>query len=112
MANVVGKYPDLLYAPIEVKGDAEVHALSRCQMILTEAKKRVQAEFEGVMDRTGLSVERIRKYEAKHPEGAEGDLFGSSSRIRRHGGQLCDASGLRQRTGAGLMLRKRNDTHN
>ena len=27
MANVIGKYPDLLYAPIEVKGDAEVHAL-------------------------------------------------------------------------------------
>jgi len=27
-----------LYAPIEIKGDAEVHALSRCQMILTEAK--------------------------------------------------------------------------
>ena len=27
MANVLGKYPDLLYAPIEIKGDAEVHAL-------------------------------------------------------------------------------------
>jgi predicted nucleotide-binding protein (sugar kinase/HSP70/actin superfamily) len=38
MANVVGKYPDLLYAPVEVKGDAEVHALSRCQMVLTEAQ--------------------------------------------------------------------------
>ena len=40
MANVLGRHPDLLYAPIEIKGDAEVHALSRCQMILTEAKKR------------------------------------------------------------------------
>ena len=34
------KYPDLLYAPLEIKGDAQVHALSRCQRILTEAKKR------------------------------------------------------------------------
>jgi predicted nucleotide-binding protein (sugar kinase/HSP70/actin superfamily) len=68
MANVIGKYPDLLYAPIEVKGDAEVHALSRCQMILTEAKKRAQTEFEGVMEKTGLSVKRIREYEARHPE--------------------------------------------
>ena len=42
MAAVLGKYPDLLYAPLEIKGDAEVHALSRCQMILTEAKKRAQ----------------------------------------------------------------------
>ena len=37
-------------------------------MILTEAKKRAQAEFEAVMDKTGLTVERIRKYEAQHPE--------------------------------------------
>jgi predicted nucleotide-binding protein (sugar kinase/HSP70/actin superfamily) len=68
MANVIGKYPDLLYAPIEIKGDSEVHALSRCQIILTEAKKRAQAEFDGVMEKTGLSIERIRKYEEKHPE--------------------------------------------
>ncbi|HXY51879.1 MAG TPA: hypothetical protein VEI01_20700 [Terriglobales bacterium] len=68
MANVIGKYPDLLYAPIEIKGDAEVHALSRCQMILTEAKKRAQAEFEEALEKTGLSVERIRQYEARHPE--------------------------------------------
>jgi predicted nucleotide-binding protein (sugar kinase/HSP70/actin superfamily) len=46
MAGVTGKYPDLLYAPIEVKGDAEVHALSRCQMVLTEAKGRAIAEYE------------------------------------------------------------------
>jgi predicted nucleotide-binding protein (sugar kinase/HSP70/actin superfamily) len=68
MANVIGKYPDLLYAPIEVKGDAEVHAISRCQMILTEAKKRAHAEFEGVMEKTGLTEKKIRAYEAKHPE--------------------------------------------
>jgi predicted nucleotide-binding protein (sugar kinase/HSP70/actin superfamily) len=68
MANVLGKYPDLLYAPIEVKGDAEVHALSRCQMILTEAKKRAQAEFETALEQTGLTIERIREFEAGHPE--------------------------------------------
>ena len=68
MANVIGKYPDLLYAPIEVKGDAEVHALSRCQMILTEAKRRAQAEFEEALRKTGLSLDAIRKYEDRHPE--------------------------------------------
>jgi predicted nucleotide-binding protein (sugar kinase/HSP70/actin superfamily) len=55
MAGVIGKHPDLLYAPIEVKGDAEVHALSRCQMILTEAKKRAVKEYVEVMERTGLT---------------------------------------------------------
>ncbi len=68
MANVLGRYPDLLYAPIEVKGDAEVHALSRCQMILTEAKKRSQSDFEEVLQRTGLSLEALRRIEARHPE--------------------------------------------
>jgi predicted nucleotide-binding protein (sugar kinase/HSP70/actin superfamily) len=68
MANVIGKYPDLLYAPIEVKGDSEVHALSRCQMILTEAKKRAKSEFEEALAKTGLKPETIRKYEERHPE--------------------------------------------
>lgn len=67
MANVLGKYPALLYAPIEVKGDAEVHALSRCQMILTEAKKRATHELDEVLARTGLTLARIREYEANHP---------------------------------------------
>src|SRR5215471_4943426 len=68
MANVLGRYPDLLYAPIEIKGDAEVHALSRCQMIFTEAKKRAQREFDAVLEKTGLSVDQARQYVDAHPE--------------------------------------------
>ena len=60
MAAVIGKYPDLLYAPLEIKGDAEVHALSRCQMILTEAKKRAQREYDEVLNRIGLPLDRLR----------------------------------------------------
>jgi predicted nucleotide-binding protein (sugar kinase/HSP70/actin superfamily) len=67
MANVVGKHPDLLYAPLEIKGDAEVHALSRCQMILTEAKKRAQREFEETLEGTGLAVDAVRAYLEAHP---------------------------------------------
>ena len=68
MANVLGRYPDLLYAPIEIKGDAEVHALSRCQMILTEAKRRARRDFDEVLRTTGLTLEAIRAYESRHPE--------------------------------------------
>ena len=67
MAGVTGKYPDLLYAPIEVKGDAEVHALSRCQMILTEAKKRAIQEYVQAMRSTGLTPEAARERLGKHP---------------------------------------------
>jgi len=68
MAGVIGQHPDLLYAPLEIKGDAEVHALSRCQMILTEAKKRAQREFDEAQERTGLTVEAARAYLDAHPE--------------------------------------------
>jgi hypothetical protein len=37
-------------------------------MILTEAKKRAQAQFEEVLKKTGLTVEAIRAYEKVHPE--------------------------------------------
>ena len=68
MSGVIGKYPDLLYAPLEIKGDAEVHALSRCQMILTEAKKRAQREMDEVLARTGLTLDEVRAYVDAHPE--------------------------------------------
>ncbi|PWS34956.1 hypothetical protein DFH01_21710 [Falsiroseomonas bella] len=61
MARVLGDHPDLLYAPIEVKGDAEVHALSRCQMILTEAKKRAAAEFEQALKTAGMTLDQARQ---------------------------------------------------
>ena len=68
MAAVIGKHPDLLYAPLEIKGDAEVHALSRCQMILTEAKKRAQREYERVLERTGLDEAALRAAVDARPE--------------------------------------------
>lgn len=80
MAGVLGKYPDLLYAPLEIKGDAEVHALSRCQMILTEAKKRAQKEYDNALERTGLSTEQAREYLDTHPE-----MKKATYRVPHHG---------------------------
>jgi len=68
MAGVLGKYPEILYAPLEIKGDAEVHALSRCQMILTEAKKRAQRELDETLARTRLTLEEVRAYLHAHPQ--------------------------------------------
>jgi predicted nucleotide-binding protein (sugar kinase/HSP70/actin superfamily) len=68
MAGVLGRHPDLLYAPIEIKGDAEVHALSRCQMVLTEARQRAQQEYEAVLRRIGKGEDELRAVAARHPE--------------------------------------------
>jgi predicted nucleotide-binding protein (sugar kinase/HSP70/actin superfamily) len=78
MSNVLGRYPDLLYAPIEVKGEAEIHALSRCQMILTEAKERARREFDTALASTGLSLAEIREREGRHP-----GLRKATSRVRQ-----------------------------
>jgi len=67
MARVLGDHPDLLYAPIEVKGDAEVHALSRCQMILTEARKRAAAEFDQALAESGMTLDQARARVAEDP---------------------------------------------
>ena len=68
MSGAIGKHPDLLYAPLEIKGDAEIHALSRCQMILTDAKKRAQQEFDAALAATGLTLETARELLARRPE--------------------------------------------
>ncbi|HYB42753.1 MAG TPA: hypothetical protein VEL75_13335, partial [Candidatus Methylomirabilis sp.] len=68
MAGAIGAYPDLLYAPLEIKGDAEVHALSRCQMILTEARVRAQREFGEALESTGLALDDVRGYLDAHPQ--------------------------------------------
>ncbi len=78
MSAVVGKHPDLLYAPLEIKGDAEVHALSRCQMILTEAKKRAQKEYDEALERTGKTLDQLRERETA-------EMRRATYRVPRHG---------------------------
>ena len=82
MAGVLGKYPDLLYAPLEIKGDAEVHALSRCQMILTEAKKRAAAEFDEALRAHRPDRRRGARSSRRAPRDEASDL---SSAARRAG---------------------------
>ena len=105
MSAVLGRYPDLLYAPLEIKGDAEVHALSRCQMILTEAKKRAQREYEQTLQRTGFTPADVRAYVDRHPEMRRAtyripsaDVTGTAARLvldvaRRRGVKLVRSSG-------------------
>jgi predicted nucleotide-binding protein (sugar kinase/HSP70/actin superfamily) len=80
MAAVLGKHPDLLYAPLEIKGDAEIHALSRCQMVLTEAKKRAQTEFQAALAASGLTLAAARERMDGLPR-----LRRATYRVPRHG---------------------------
>ena len=49
-------------------------------MVLTEAKRRAKQEFEEVLEKTGLTIEKIREFEADHPE-----LRRATYRVPRYG---------------------------
>jgi hypothetical protein len=57
-----------------------VHALSRCQMILTEAKKRAQREYAAALGRAGLGPEQARARLAARPA-----LRRAAARLPRRG---------------------------
>ena len=101
MAGVVGNHPDLLYAPIEVKGDAEIHALSRCQMILTEAKKRAVREYVEAMAADQSHARRRQETARCHAAHEAGDLSGFPVRARPESPPTCSCISLNRRSSGG-----------
>lgn len=65
---VLGRHPEFLFLPVETSGDGEIHAQSRVQMALSEARARARAEFQGALASTGRSLDEIRCYVSQHPE--------------------------------------------
>jgi predicted nucleotide-binding protein (sugar kinase/HSP70/actin superfamily) len=68
MTQVMSKYKDMIFLPIETSGEGEVNAHSRVQMALGEAKHKAKAEFSQIMEQTGHTMEQIHAYIADHPE--------------------------------------------
>jgi ElaB/YqjD/DUF883 family membrane-anchored ribosome-binding protein len=66
-SRVVNKFKDMIFLPIETSGEGEVNAHSRVQMALAEAKSKARAEFDGVLQKTGRSLEELREYVDAHP---------------------------------------------
>jgi hypothetical protein len=67
-ARVVSKFPEMIYLPIETSGEGAIHAYSRAQMALSEARIRARDEFDEVLRKRGRSLEELRAYVSKHPE--------------------------------------------
>jgi hypothetical protein len=66
-SRVVNKFKDMIFLPIETSGEGEVNAHSRVQMALAEAKSKARAEFDGVLQQTGRSLEELREYVDANP---------------------------------------------
>lgn len=67
-ARVVSKFPEMIYLPIETSGEGAIHAYSRAQMALSEARIRAREEFDTVLQRRSRSLDEIRGYVTEHPE--------------------------------------------
>jgi len=67
-ASLVERFPEVTFLPIETSGDGEIHAYSRVQMALSQAKARATAEFERVLQAVRHPLDEIRSFVAMHPE--------------------------------------------
>ena len=67
-ASLMERFPELSFLPIETSADGEVHAYSRVQMALAEARTKASAEFKQTLQTARHSLEDIRSFVAQHPE--------------------------------------------
>ncbi len=67
-ASLVERFPEVSFLPVETSADGEIHAYSRAQMALSEARAKASSEFEQVLRSTRRSIEEIREFVADYPE--------------------------------------------
>jgi predicted nucleotide-binding protein (sugar kinase/HSP70/actin superfamily) len=67
-ASLVERFPEVSFLPIETSADGEIHAYSRVQMALSEARAKASREFELALQTAQHSLEEIRRFVAEHSE--------------------------------------------
>ncbi|MCA9676856.1 MAG: 2-hydroxyglutaryl-CoA dehydratase [Kofleriaceae bacterium] len=61
-------YPQAIFLPIETNGDGAVNVYSRVQMQLFKAKQQAAKEVEKALADTGMTMDEVRAWLAKHPD--------------------------------------------
>ncbi len=67
-ASLIERFPDVSFLPIETSADGEIHAYSRVQMALSEARAKASLEFERALETARHPLEDIRCFVAEHAE--------------------------------------------
>lgn len=67
-AALVAQERGMIYLPLETSGEGEINAHSRVQMALSEARAKANAEFEGILGKTGWPVSDLHRFIDDHPE--------------------------------------------
>lgn len=86
-ASLIERFPEVSFLPIETSADGEIHAYSRVQMALSEARAKASLEFERTLKSARHSLEDIRCYVGEHSE-----LRHASYPIPRHPGIVSTAA--------------------
>lgn len=86
-ASLVERIPEITFLSIETSADGEVHAHSRVQMALAEARAKAAAEFGRALKSAHHSLEEIRSFVSAHRE-----LRHSSYSIPRRAGIVSTAA--------------------
>lgn len=67
-AALVERYPEMNFLSIETAAEGSIHAYSRAQMALAEAKAKAREEFRSALASTHQSLPAIREFVAMHSE--------------------------------------------
>jgi predicted nucleotide-binding protein (sugar kinase/HSP70/actin superfamily) len=86
-ASLVEKFSEVSFLPIETSADGDIHAYSRVQMALSEARAKALLEFEQALKTVHHSLDEIRVFVADHRE-----LRSPLSSIPRHPGVVSTAA--------------------
>lgn len=86
-AALVERFPEVSFLPIETAAEGEIHAYSRVQMALSEARAKAVREFEQACRRARHSLDDIRDFVAAHAE-----LRHPLTPIPRHAGMISTAA--------------------
>lgn len=86
-ASLMEKTPEMIFLSVETSGEGEIHAYSRVQMTLADAKSEARQEFAGALAVSHHSREEIFQFVQSHSE-LQSPLY----RIPRHPGVISTAA--------------------
>jgi len=69
---ITERYPGSIYCAVETSGDGAVNFQSRVQMYLFKARQAAVEDFERALEKTGISLERLRGFLKANPKYAAG----------------------------------------
>jgi predicted nucleotide-binding protein (sugar kinase/HSP70/actin superfamily) len=86
-AGLAERFPEMVFLSVETSADGEIHAFSRVQMALAEARVKAQDEFERALRLARQPLANIKRFVAQHPE-----LRSSMFKVTRRPGVISTAA--------------------